>query len=109
MDGNLTENYYDILKVRKDASTDEIKKAYKKMVLQYHPDKNKSAEAEGKFKLIHQAYQVLSDQNQRREYDEGRRNGGRTWSGFDEDPRETFRNFFSDRFNLFDGKRCVCR
>lgn len=107
MEGNLAENYYDILNIRKDATTEEVKKAYRKMVLQYHPDKNKCAGAEEKFKLVHQANQVLSDPIQRRIYDESRR-GGR-WSEFEEDPRKTFHDFFPEHCRSFEGKRCVHR
>ncbi len=62
--------YYKTLEVKEDATSDEIKKAYRKLALQYHPDKNngdKSAEA--RFKEIGEAYAILSDENKRREYD----------------------------------------
>ena len=63
-------DYYRILGVQKNAPVDEIKKKYRKLALQYHPDQNKgSAEAEEKFKKINEAYAVLSDPQKRRQYD----------------------------------------
>jgi len=62
-------NYYQILEITKDASQDEIKKAYRKLALLYHPDKNPSPEASDKFKEIAEAYSILSDENKKRMYD----------------------------------------
>jgi curved DNA-binding protein len=62
--------YYKILGLEKTASADEIKKAYRKLALKYHPDKNPgNKEAETKFKEINEAYAVLSDEKKRKEYD----------------------------------------
>ncbi|MHB1908141.1 MAG: molecular chaperone DnaJ [Nitrososphaerales archaeon] len=62
-------DYYEVLGVTKDASKDEIKSAYRKLALQYHPDRNKSATAEDQFKEISEAYAVLSDEAKRAQYD----------------------------------------
>jgi DnaJ-class molecular chaperone len=65
----MTRSYYDILDVPKDASESDIKKAYRKLSLQYHPDRNKEPGAENKFKEINVAHETLCDPNKRREYD----------------------------------------
>jgi len=65
-------NYYQILGVSKDASFDEVKQSYRKLVLKYHPDKNpdeKKEVAEEKFKKITQAYEILSSKEKRAKYD----------------------------------------
>lgn len=63
------EDFYKILGVEKNASVDDIKKAYRKLALKYHPDVNKTKEAEEKFKEINEAYAVLSDEKKRQQYD----------------------------------------
>lgn len=64
-------NYYDILKVAKDASTEEIKRSYRKLARQYHPDLNPGDKAaEEQFKVIGEAYDVLSDAEKRSQYDQ---------------------------------------
>ncbi len=63
-------DYYDILGVQKTASEDDIKKAYRKLALKYHPDRNPgNKQAEEQFKEINEAYAVLSDKDKRKEYD----------------------------------------
>lgn len=63
-------DYYDVLGISKGASEDEIKKAYRKLAKQYHPDVNKAPDAEAKFKEINEAYEVLSDPQKKSTYDQ---------------------------------------
>lgn len=82
-------DYYELLGVKKTASDDEIKKAYRNLAKKYHPDKNKgNKEAEAKFKEISEAYAVLSDKDKRDQYDRlGREafgpGGANPFAGFD--------------------------
>ena len=62
-------NYYSILGISKDANVDEIKKAYHKNALKYHPDKNRGENAEEMFKKVVEAYEVLSDPYKKQRYD----------------------------------------
>ena len=65
----MGKDYYDVLGIKKGASEDDIKKAYRKQALRFHPDKNKSPDAEEKFKEIAEAYDVLSDPKKKDVYD----------------------------------------
>jgi molecular chaperone DnaJ len=82
-------DYYELLGVKKDASEDDLKKAYRALAKKYHPDKNKgNKEAENKFKEISEAYAVLSDKDKRAQYDRlGREafgaGGANPFAGFD--------------------------
>jgi len=66
----MANDYYKILGVEKTATTDEIKKAYRKLALKYHPDRGGDSETAKKFNEINEAYQVLSDSQKRSQYDE---------------------------------------
>lgn len=103
----MGKDYYKILGIAKGASEEDIKKAYRKMALKYHPDKNKSPDAEEKFKSLAEAYEVLSDKKKRDIYDqygeEGLKGGVPGGGGgdgthftytFSGDPRATFQQFF---------------
>ena len=123
-------DYYDILGVPKDASAEAIKKAYRKLAVKYHPDKNQgNKEAEERFKAISEAYAVLSDPDKRKKYDtlganweqyqhagadfdggrfggQGFGNGSRTYY-FEGDPASFFGggSGYSDFFEAFFGGR----
>lgn len=66
----MKRDFYDVLGVSKSASKDEIKSAYRKMALKYHPDRNKEPDAEEKFKEINEAYEVLSNDQKKGAYDQ---------------------------------------
>lgn len=66
----MKKDFYEVLGVKKDATETEIKKAYRKLALEYHPDRNKTKEAEEKFKEINEAYEVLSDPQKKQAYDQ---------------------------------------
>jgi curved DNA-binding protein len=76
------QDYYDTLGVKSGASEDEIKSAYRKLARKYHPDKNKEAGAEDKFKAISEAYEVLHDKQKRAAYDNLRAGGYRGGDSF---------------------------
>jgi molecular chaperone DnaJ len=101
----MSSNYYDILGVSKGASDEEIKKAYRKLAHQHHPDK--SGGDEKKFKEINEAYQVLSDKTKRAQYDQfGQtfdqtgRQGGQGFGGFDFGNFQGFGSQGSQGFNF---------
>ena len=105
-------DYYEVLGVARDASAEDIKKAYRKLALQFHPDKNPgNKEAEEKFKEISESYEVLSDPQKRQVYDQyGHRafapgGGGGGFGGFGIDLEEALRTFmgaFGGGGSIFD-------
>ena len=84
-------NYYETLGVSKDSTQDEIKKAYRKLSIKYHPDKEGGDE--GKFKTISEAYNTIGDKDKRTKYD----NQGQ--GGFGGDPFDAFSQFFNNQGN----------
>ena len=101
-------DFYDVLGVSRTASGDEVKKAYRRLAMKYHPDRNKDdADAEAKFKEAKEAYEVLSDADRRATYDqfghEGLRGAGQGAGGFG---AEGFSDIFGDVFgDIFGGGR----
>jgi molecular chaperone DnaJ len=111
-------DYYESLGLTKSASKQDIKKAYRKLAKEYHPDKNKSAGAESRFKEIQEAYDVLSDDQKRKAYDQygfagtqafgnngglgGGFHGGTSFSGDFGDLGDVLGNFFGGSFGGFD-------
>jgi molecular chaperone DnaJ len=77
-------DYYEILGVPRNASEEEIKRAFRRLAFKYHPDHNKEPSAAEKFKEINEAYEVLSDARKRATYDRYGRAGTLDWAGFDE-------------------------
>lgn len=104
-------DYYDVLGVSKNANTEELKKAYRKMALKYHPDKNPGdTESEEKFKEAAEAYEVLNNSDKRSRYDQfghaGLKGGaGGGFSGFSnvEDIFSSFGDIFGGHFSGFGG------
>lgn len=105
-------DYYDILGVDKNADAQAIKKAYRKLAMKYHPDRNPdNKEAEEKFKEVNEAYEVLSDENKRRTYDQfghegvngqggfgGQGFGGQGFGGFEDIFGDVFGDIFGGGF-----------
>jgi len=97
-------DYYDLLGVTRGDSEENIRKAFRKKAMQYHPDRNKSPDAEDKFKEINEAYQVLTDSKKRGQYDRFGHSGMSANSGFD-NPFDGHDGFggFGDIFDSFFG------
>jgi molecular chaperone DnaJ len=91
-------DYYDVLGVSRETSQADIKKAYRKLALNFHPDRSKDPDAEQKFKEVSEAYTVLSDEQKRAQYDRFGHSGPQNLgggAGQDFDPFDLFRSFFS--------------
>src|ERR1700684_1431593 len=104
---NVTKiDYYEVLSVSRDASDQELKSAYRKLAMQYHPDRNPGdAEAEERFKQCSEAYQVLSDADKRAAYDRyghagvgGAAQGGNPFAGA-QDIGDIFGDIFGEMFS----------
>jgi len=97
----MPKDYYKILEIEKNADQNTIKKAYRKLAMKYHPDKNinNREQAEAKFKEISEAYDVLSDKNKKTNYD---MNNTTEFSNFKK-PEDIFKDFFKNdqMFNTF--------
>ncbi|MCH6548909.1 MAG: molecular chaperone DnaJ [Proteobacteria bacterium] len=103
-------DYYEVLGIKKNASSDEIKKSYRRLAMKHHPDRNtEDSDAEGKFKEVKEAYEVLSDSDKRAAYDQfghdgvrgGPPGGGFSAEGFG----DIFGDVFGDIFGANRGSR----
>ncbi|MBI4153288.1 molecular chaperone DnaJ [Candidatus Woesearchaeota archaeon] len=102
----MTKDYYDLLGLKKDASKEDIKKAYKRLAKKYHPDLNPNdKDAEHKFKEINEAVSVLADDQKRQHYDQFGTADGQSFEGFDFSDfmrGAGFKDFFGGFDDIFD-------
>ncbi len=114
----MATDHYKTLGISKNATTEEIKKAYRKLALQYHPDRGGDKESEKKFKEVNEAYQILSDPEKRKRYDQfgdaafkgggysrGQEYGGFDFSGFGGGDFSGFGGGLGDIFEDFFGQQ----
>src|SRR5690242_7025877 len=95
-------DYYEVLGVGKESSVEEIKKAYRKEALKYHPDRNpNNKEAEEKFKQAAEAYEILSDQDKRAKYDRFGHSGVKGGNGGFSGGHMTMDDIFSHFGDIF--------
>ncbi|MBI4651076.1 molecular chaperone DnaJ [Candidatus Desantisbacteria bacterium] len=103
----IKQDYYELLGINKNASPDEIKRAYRGLAMQYHPDKNpNNNQSEEKFKLINEAYEILSDPQKRSYYDQFGHTGPGLGNNFSQEGFSEFTDFnevFGDIFSNFFG------
>jgi len=103
----MARDYYEILGISRNADANDVKKAYRKLAMQLHPDKNPGdTQAEGKFKEVSEAYEILKDPEKRRRYDQfgqaGLKGGYNGFSGFEFDLGDALRTFMSEGFGFGD-------
>jgi DnaJ-class molecular chaperone len=97
-------DYYEVLGIERSASAEDIKQAYRKLAMQWHPDRNPAPEATDRFREIAEAYAVLSDQTKRSAYDAtGHAGVSERWSTEDIFRDFDFGDFFGGRFADLDG------
>lgn len=99
----MGKDYYKVLGISRDASDEEIKKAYRKLALKFHPDKNSNENAEEMFKEIGEAYEVLSDKKKRDTFDRFGEEGLRPGGGADNSSRTTFTAYGNGEGRAFEG------
>ena len=99
-------DYYDVLGVNKSASKDELKKAYRKLAMKYHPDRNPDdSKAAEKFKELSEAYEILSDDQKRQTYDNFGHDGVNSSFNTSQGAADAFSDIFGDIFSdIFGGE-----
>ncbi|MGI0141263.1 MAG: DnaJ domain-containing protein [Candidatus Micrarchaeales archaeon] len=104
----MTKDYYEVLGVAKNASEEQVKKAYRELVIKYHPDKNKDPKAQARMQEINEAYAVLGNAQKRQQYDTyGAQQFGQQYNAEDIfrgfNTEEMFKDIFGQNFDPFSG------